>query len=224
MIMEMDQARILGFGSILLIIIPLISIFHEDMKRLKEYSSEEEISEDYSDDEDEEFEDATLEIPSENSVDLRKIRYLHAYTKYREKTKNPELLVKSIVNEIIYIDGNEYRNFFDKKLIFSLRFKINMTINPDQGSCGSIPSPDIAICQLENLGTTHTQFKILSWLDGDEYLDEISKIRSNQEFSTLKPFIQLREIGIGEKCSFNEMETTMKTLDKMKKMLDDEGI
>lgn len=224
MTMEMDQARILGFGSILLIIIPLISIFSEDMKRIKEYSSEDEISEDFfDDDENDELGDMRTTIPNDNSVDLKFIRYVHAYTKYKEKTKNPELLIKSIVNDVLYIDGNEYRNFFDKKLYFALKFKIDTIISPDQG-CETIPSPDIAICQLENLGTTHTQFKIVTWLEVDEYIDEISKIKNNQEFSLLKPFIQLKEAGIGEKCTFNEMETTMKALDKMKKMLDDEGI
>lgn len=224
MIMEMDQARILGFGSILLIIIPLISIFSDDLKRIKEYSSEEDNL-GYDFDEDDNFDlldEINPEIQSENSVDYRAVNYIHAYTKYREKSKNPELPIKRIVNDILYIDGRDHRNFFDKKLLFTLKFKIDIVIPPQQEVCETIPSPDIAICQLVTLGTTHTQFQVIEWLDIDDYGEEIKKIKNNQDFGSLKPFIQLKEFGIGEKFTFNEMETTVKALEKMKKMSDNE--
>jgi hypothetical protein len=216
--MGTDQSRIFFLGGLMLIITPLIATFREDILELKRISIESEYEND------EFIFDDIPENGEKTRLNIDTINYCYAYTKYKEKTRNPELDVKTVANKTLIIDSKENKEFFNKKLIFTLKFKKTERISEDSKQEEIIPSLEIGICQLENYGTTFSHFKVLDWKNTDQYPDEIIKIQNNQDLKTLRPFIQLREDAIGEKCNLSDMENIMKVIDIMKKASEEEEI
>lgn len=142
------------------------------------------------------------------------INFCYEYASYIKNTNNPKLSVMKFQNEnTILVNSHQGTKYFTKNLKFSLYFQEVIDVG---GIQTSIDSLEIADCYFLKSGDKHAYFIISNWNENSSNKEQIEKIKTNQDFKILKPFVRLSENEIAEKFSYPEMKNYMKTNQKIK--------
>jgi hypothetical protein len=147
------------------------------------------------------------------------IKLCREHSRYKENTNNPELRVITFnPDDTILVHAPNVTNFLTKNLKFILTFQTTFNFENNQLITDSL---DIADCYFLKSGKDHAIFKIKKWVEIEHYKEQIQKLRSNQDLINLRPIIKLAEDKIADSCSFNEMETFEKTIQKFRTKLEE---
>jgi len=154
------------------------------------------------------------QLLAKDAMNDKLIEFCIEYTKYRDNTQNPKLPVMQLRNDnmlLVYTpDGTRY---LTKNLSFSLQVQ---EILDYEGVQTSIESLELADCTFIESGDKYAFFKISNWSKRLEDQEQIKKLKSNQDFDTLKPFIRLNANEIAEQFSHSEMKSYLDTRQKLK--------
>jgi hypothetical protein len=195
---EENQVYIFLIGGVSVILSAVYATFHEEINAItesKRYMKE--------------------KIP----INHKFITFCHEYTRYKEKTSNPELSVMKFFDKnTILVNTSNVRDYITENLYFDLKIFESITYN-DQPPFDA-RSLNIAKCQFISSGKEHTYFKIIEWTNTTRYEEQIKKLLTNTDFHNLKPVITLSEDPIAEKCTYNEIDKLQKTLSKLKMIME----
>ncbi|VVB85978.1 Uncharacterised protein [uncultured archaeon] len=149
-----------------------------------------------------------------SELSLETIDYCYAYNKYKIMTNDPELtIIKLFKDKTMQVYTEPVEDYLNKELLFSLKIRRLETV---EGKNELIPSKEIAICKLENLGQPSI-FKILKWNKIKEYEMDIKDLKENRRLDSLKPFINLKSNYLAEKCNLKDLENIKKSIDNLNK-------
>lgn len=196
-----NENVILLVGGICIIAITLIMLFRKEILTKRKFFF---------------FKDEETNV-SEISFDT--INYCYAYNKYKKNTDDPELnITKLFKDRTMQVYTKPVEDYLNKELLFCLKIK---KLEPVEGKNELIPSKEIAVCKLENLGQPSI-FKIIKWNKIKEYEKEIKDLMENKNLDSLKPFINLKSDYLAEKSNLQDLENVKKSIAKLKKIQEGE--
>jgi hypothetical protein len=191
-----NENVILLSGGICIIAITLIMLFKKEILSKRKFLF---------------FKDEETNV-SEISFDT--INYCHAYHKYKKNTDDPELnIIKLFKDRTMQTYTKPVEDYLNKELLFCLKIKKLETI---EGKNELIPSKEIAVCKLDNLGQP-TIFKIIKWYKIKEYEQDIKDLKENKNLDSLKPFINLKSNYLAEKCNLQDLENVKNSIENLNK-------